>query len=58
MMTILKLLVKVISKIIPLSKTLKKYLQNYIQHIRSKQQPNKENVDIVFLIEEINKCQE
>ena len=47
-------IIKVIGKgnkqrIIPLSKTLKKYLQNYIQHIRSKQKPNKENVDIVFL---------
>ena len=47
-------IIKVIGKgnkqrIIPLSKTLKKYLQNYILHIRSKQKPNKENVDIVFL---------
>ena len=47
-------IIKVIGKgnkqrIIPLSKTLKKYLQNYIQYIRSKQKPNKENIDIVFL---------
>ena len=47
-------IIKIIGKgnkqrITPLSKTLKKYLKNYIQHIRSKQQPNKENMDIVFL---------
>ncbi|MAQ47601.1 MAG: tyrosine recombinase XerD [Flavobacteriales bacterium] len=36
-------------RITPLSKTLKKYLKNYIQYIRSKQKPNKENMDIVFL---------
>ena len=36
-------------RIIPLSKTLYKYLKDYVKYIRSKQTPNKENIDIVFL---------
>ena len=36
-------------RIIPLSTTLYKYLKDYVKYIRSKQTPNKENIDIVFL---------
>ena len=47
-------IIKVIGKgkkqrIIPLSTTLYKYLKDYVKYIRSKQTPNKENIDIVFL---------
>ena len=47
-------IIKVIGKgkkqrIIPLSSTLYKYLKDYVKYIRSKQTPNKENIDIIFL---------
>ncbi len=36
-------------RIVPLSKTLEAYLTNYIKYIRSKQDINKQNKDILFL---------
>lgn len=47
-------IIKVIGKgnqerLVPISKTLKRYLYQYIKHIRSKQNINKKNSDILFL---------